>query len=227
MGNGSGGCIRMSANDETVYVKIDRNVLVYDRNVTLGDVASITSSNEAMVRQLKQKKIYCFSEPKSGKAPKIQREIFSILKIIELIHEEYPNAEVDNEGETDFIVEYQKGPDAARWVSLLKVTMLCLVVFFGGAFTIMSFNNDIGITELFGKFYYQVTGEETTGFTELEISYCLGLAVGIIVFFNHFGKKKITPDPTPIQVQLRKYEEDADTTFIENAGRGGKENDVG
>lgn len=91
----------------------------------------------------------------------------------------------------------------------------------------MSFNNDIGITELFGKFYYQVTGEETTGFTELEISYCLGLAVGIIVFFNHFGKKKITPDPTPIQVQLRKYEEDADTTFIENAGRGGKENDVG
>ena len=70
-------------------------------------------------------------------------------------------------------------------------------------------------------------GAETSGFTELEISYCIGLAVGILVFFNHFGKKKITPDPTPIQVQLRKYEEDADTTFIENAGRGGKEMDVG
>lgn len=218
----------MSANDETIYLKIDRNVVVYEPSVTLGDIASVTSTNKAMVRQLKQKKIYRFKEnQKNEKSSAIRREIFSILKIIELIHEEYPNAEIDNEGETDFIVEYVVNPYPNRWLQFAKTAVLCVIVFFGGAFTIMSFNNDIGITELFGKFYYQVTGEETTGFTELEISYCLGLAVGIIVFFNHFGKKKITPDPTPIQVQLRKYEEDADTTFIENAGRGGKENDVG
>lgn len=214
----------MSANNETVYVKIDRNVLVYDRNVTLGDIASITSANEAMVRQLKQKKVYSFKD--TGKPSGIQREIFSILKIVELIHEDYPNAEVDNEGETDFIIEYKKGPGQSKWVSCLKVVVLSFIVFFGGAFTIMSFNNDIGITELFGKFYYQVMGRESSGFTELEICYCIGLAIGILVFFNHFGKKKLTPDPTPIQVQLRKYEEDADTTFIENAGRGGKEIDV-
>ena len=218
----------MSANDETIYLKIDRNVVVYEPSVTLGDIASVTSTNEAMVRQLKQKKIYRFKEnQKNEKSSPIRREIFSILKIIEMIHEEYPNAEIDNEGETDFIIEYVVNPYPNRWLQFAKTAVLCVIVFFGGAFTIMSFNNDIGITELFGKFYYQVTGEETTGFTELEISYCLGLAVGIIVFFNHFGKKKITPDPTPIQVQLRKYEEDADTTFIENAGRGGKENDVG
>ena len=108
----------------------------------------------------------------------------------------------------------------------MKTAALCLVVFFGGAFTIMSFNNDIGITELFGKFYEQVTGAEQSGVTELEVMYCIGLALGILVFFNHFGKHKITPDPTPIQVQLRKYEQDVDTTFIQNAGRGGKEIDV-
>ena len=62
--------------------------------------------------------------------------------------------------------------------------------------------------------------------TELEISYCIGVTVGILVFFNHVGKKKLTPDPTPIQVQLRKYEQDVDTTFIENSGRGGTEVDV-
>ncbi len=87
----------MSANDETVYIKIDQNVLVYDRNVTLGDIASLTSSNEAMLRQLKQKKIYTFPDD-LGKGPqKIKRKVFSILKIIEQIHEDYPNAEVDNE----------------------------------------------------------------------------------------------------------------------------------
>ena len=90
----------------------------------------------------------------------------------------------------------------------------------------MSFNNDIAITELFEKFYLQIAEVESNGLTELEISYCIGVTVGILVFFNHVGKKKLTPDPTPIQVQLRKYEQDVDTTFIENSGRGGTEVDV-
>ena len=56
----------MSANDETIYLKINQNVIVNDRNVTLGDIASVTSWNEAMVRQLKQKKIYSFKENREG-----------------------------------------------------------------------------------------------------------------------------------------------------------------
>lgn len=215
----------MSANDETIYIKIERNVLVYDRNVTLGDIASVTSSNEAMLRQVKQKKLYTFQED-SKNSKKIPRVIFSVLRIVELVHEDYPNAEIENEGEADFIIEYIKNPIQSQWTSYLKVVVLSLVMFFGGAFTIMSFNNDIGITELFNQFYYQVMGKNSSGFTELEISYCIGLAVGILVFFNHFGKKKITPDPTPIEVQLRKYEQDVDDTYIENSGRGGTEIDV-
>lgn len=216
----------MSANDETVYVKIDQNVLVYDRNVTLGDIASLTSSNEAMLRQLKQKKIYTFPENSKEGSQKIKRKVFSVLKIVELIHEDYPNAEVDNEGETDFIIEYKKDPTENKGMEVFKIAVLCVLIFFGAAFTIMSFNNDIGITELFGKFYYQVMGVPSDGMTELEISYCIGISVGIIVFFNHFGKKKITPDPTPIQVEMRKYEQDSDTAYIENSGRGGREIDV-
>lgn len=214
----------MSANEETIYLKIPQNVLVQDRHVTLGDIASITSSNEAMVRQLKQKKIYSFQE--TEKVGKVQRIIFSILRIIQIIHEEYPNAEIDNEGETEFIIEYTKNPTQNQIYTWLKAGILCVLVFFGAAFTIMSFNNDISITELFHKLYYQVMGTESNGLTELEISYCIGVAVGILVFFNHIGKKKITPDPTPIQVQMRKYEQDVDTTYIQNAGRGGEEVDV-
>ena len=216
----------MSANDETIYVKIDQNVLVYDRNVTLGDIASLTCSNEAMLRQLKQKKIYTFPDNAKEGSQKIKRKVFSVLKIVELIHEDYPNAEVDNEGETDFIIEYKKDPTEKKGVEIAKIAVLCVLIFFGAAFTIMSFNNDIGITELFGKFYYQVMGVPSNGMTELEISYCIGISIGIIVFFNHFGKKKITPDPTPIQVEMRKYEQDSDTAYIENSGRGGREIDV-
>ena len=108
----------------------------------------------------------------------------------------------------------------------LKIVVLCIVIFLGSAFTIMAFNNDVSVGEVFDRFYKQILGGDKPTVSEIEIFYCLGLAVGILVFFNHIGKKKITSDPTPIQVEMRKYQKDVDTTFIENAGRRGHEHDV-
>lgn len=218
----------MSANSETVYLKIAQCVLVQDKNVTLGDIASITSTNETMVRQLRQKKIHQFLDVdvNGKKLPNTQREMFSILTIIARIHEEYPNAEIDNEGETDFIIEYTKNPKTKKTVVWLKTALISILIFFGAAFTIMSFNNDIAITTLFNSLYFQVMGTKSDGMTELEASYCIGVAVGILVFFNHLGKKKLDADPTPLQIQMRKFEKDLDMTYIENAARGGKEFDV-
>ena len=34
----------------------------------------------------------------------------------------------------------------------------------------------------------------------------IGLVMGILIFFNHFGKKRFSQDPTPIEVQMRTYE---------------------
>ena len=43
---------------------------------------------------------------------------------------------------------------------------------------------------------------------QIAFSYSIGLAVGIIVFFNHFSKKKLTKDPTPIEIEMKKYNQD-------------------
>ena len=91
---------------------------------------------------------------------------------------------------------------------------------------IMTFNNDVSVPEVFDKFYTQVTGQEASGPTILEICYCIGLPLGILVFYNHIGRKKITDDPTPVQVSMRKYEQDVDTTYMEDSSREGKSIDV-
>ena len=39
------------------------------------------------------------------------------------------------------------------------------------------------------------------------------------MFFNHFGKKRFTADPTPMEIQMRIYENDIQTTLVENASR--------
>ena len=53
-----------------------------------------------------------------------------------------------------------------------------------------------------------ITSFESNGFTIIEISYSIGLAVGILIFYNHFSNKKASKDPTPLQVEMIKYDKD-------------------
>ena len=153
--------------------------------------------------------------------------MISVLKIIACIHGQYPDMEVQNLGETDMIVTYedQKTPFYA-W-HLTKTAFVTAVTFCGAAFSIMAFNNDVDVTKLFDQIYHLVTGNKPGGITILEIAYSAGLMIGILIFFNHFGKRRFTVDPTPMEVQMRVYENDIQTTLIENAARKEKEIDVG
>lgn len=206
-----------------LYLKIDRNSCVSHPKVLLSDVAKIECENTELLRKIKHLPLYHFEH--NGKVGHTTISM-SILKIVELIHEQWPGVVVMNEGEADFVIEYQKAGKGNPIWDKVKTAVLCVIVFFGSAFSIMAFNNDISIPEMFDQFYYQVMGTNPNGVTSLEISYCIGLTVGIMAFFNHIGWKKITPDPTPLQVEMRKYENDIDMTFIENASRGEHNIDV-
>ena len=85
----------------------------------------------------------------------------------------------------------------------------------------MAYHNDIGINQLFETIYEQVMGYPSSGYSILEISYSIGLAAGIIIFFNHVGGRRITKDPTPIEVEMRIYEGDVNKALIETADREG------
>ena len=83
----------------------------------------------------------------------------------------------------------------------------------------MTFNNDVSVTDVFSEIYRIIMGKESTGFTILEVSYSVGLALGIVGFFNHFAKFKINTDPTPLEVEMRLYEDNVSKTLIQNDGR--------
>ena len=53
----------------------------------------------------------------------------------------------------------------------------------------------------------------------IELTYSIGLSLGIIIFYNHFGKIKITKDPTPIEVEMKTYEDEINTVLVEVADR--------
>lgn len=203
---------------EIVYVKADSNTTVYDKQLRVGDVVHVVCADIAVTRRIKQIELYRFNHEHA--------EVFSIMKVIALIQETYPNVWIINCGEEDFVVEYVKSTVNSPIKEKLKLILISIIVFFGSAFTIMTFHNDIGIEEVFERFYVQLMGMDKPMVTELEVSYSIGLAVGMIVFFNHFSKKKITHDPTPIEVEMKKYNKDLINTKIADAEEKGHKIDV-
>ena len=214
----------MAANSETVYIKADRNVEVTKAEVTLGDVVTMECANPSVVPKLNTIKLLKFHHTDKKHQ---NRTTVSILRVIECIHEQFPNMDVQSMGEADFIVTYEEQQTAGGAVHLMKVVGVVIISFIGAAFSIMAFNNDVGTTKMFSQIYELVTGKTNSGFTILELTYCIGLTIGILTFFNHFGKKKFSVDPTPMEVEMRLYENDIQTTLIETYSRKEKELDVG
>jgi len=151
----------------------------------------------------------------------------SILKIIELIHKEYPDLEIQSFGSPDTVLIYEQPKSTNKLWQGIKVVLVTVITFVGAAFAIMTFNNDSGTSQLFHQMYQLFMGKEQQGFSILELTYSIGLVVGILAFFNHFGKKRFTADPTPIEVEMRLYENDIQTTVIADYSRKGQETDVG
>ncbi len=198
---------------DILYLKTERNSQVDHIDVRLGDVAKLECVNSSIKNRLKTMKLLKIQAQKSD------RYIVSVMKVIEMIHEIYPELEIQNLGESDFIIEYESPEYAKGRLNTLKVVVLCILIFFGSAFSIMVFNNDVGVDDVFAQTYLLFTGTESSGYTVMELGYSIGIAVGIIVFYNHFGGKRITKDPTPIEVQMRQYEDDVNTTLVEGCNR--------
>ena len=203
----------------TVYVKAERNTQMQTDDLFLKDIASLYCDDKAVLARVKAIKLHTF-QPEAMK-----RYYISMTEVVKRIKETVSGVEVESIGEPDMIaervyVEKKKGASEA-----FKILLVSLVCFFGASFTIMAFHNDIGIVDVFAKYYELVTGETSGGFTVLEISYSIGLAVGIIVFFNHIGGRRLTKDPTPIEVEMSIYEEDVEKALIKTAGREGMESD--
>lgn len=207
-----------------LYIKADRNHEVTKPDVMLGDVLRMECTDKNLIARIKSIRLLKFHHIDNKHE---NRTAVSILKVIQCIHEVYPDLRVENMGETDFIVTYETQQTPGKTMHYLKAAGVTLISFFGAAFSTMAFNNDVDTVKMFGQIYELTTGRPSDGFTILEITYSLGLIIGILTFFNHFGKKKLSVDPTPMEVEMRLYENDIQTTLLETYARKEKELDVG
>ena len=198
---------------DVVYIKVNESNLTNQKTIYVKDIADIYCKNRMLAKKIEslflykikedKKKFYCFS-------------LFALMKVIE---DNFKNVELKNVGASEFIVEYEPPRKANIIRELLKVFFVGCIIFFGATFSIMTFNVDAGVLDLFYILETFVMRDVNVANNLIEIGYVIGLPVGIIIFFNHFSKAKMGIDPTPMQVQIRVYEQNLDLTIMENANR--------
>ena len=228
------------------YIKLDRNVEVEAQEVYLKNIGSIQCADHTVSAKIKNIKVHRFTENSSSEVSSNPTEkenhinnkiwgkrrfeerrcVLSVLKIVELIEQTCPGVTVQSLGESEVLIEQIKVDKHKGWQQAFKIALVAVISFCGTAFTIIAYHNDIDINKVFSAIHEIVIGAPPDGLSVLEVAYSAGLSLGIILFFNHVGGRRLTKDPTPIEVEMRKYEADVNTTLVETAEREGKIIDV-
>lgn len=196
-----------------LYLSIPQRIQLDSDEVRLGDIAQVIADDKKFAEQVKELLFFRFGSEKM--------EIRDIVEIIDLLTKKFGEIQVVNLGETEFIIERKadKGPN--KVFEMVKVVIVCGIVYLGSAFSVMTFNEDGCVRDLLDMLYLSVMGKSHETGSLLEISYSAGITLGILMFYNHVFRKKKATDPTPIQVEMRQFEMQMNETMIINKDREG------
>lgn len=200
------------SSSATVYVKIPQKVLLTEPQANLGQLGTVWCEEKALAARCMALRVCSFQEG----VPELKSG--SLIDITKQIQQMAPGTQVQNLGETEFLMLYQP-KKTSKWLGVVKTVLIFLVLFCGAAFSILTFNQDVDVSKVLDTLYELVTGRMPAGTTWMEMGYAIGLPVGILGFYNHFSRRKKLGDPTPLQVQMRQYEKNVNQTVLENDSR--------
>lgn len=194
-----------------IYIKPKKKADLLNREeVLIGDVAEIVAPDVSVLK-IKNLKLRDIEDGKGAK-----NYLVPVTDIIKKIQKSYPDATINNVGETDtWVHSVARRRREAPMFLWLRVGFISLVLMVGAATAIMSFHTDGQISKIFERYYEMFYGVQMSNPPIIAIPYSIGLAVGIIVFYNHFMGKKLTDDPTPIEVEIETYENEVKDAMVE------------
>jgi stage V sporulation protein AA len=204
----------------TIYLILEKTVKITGKkedkklNLNITNVCTVGCHDKAVLNKVEHINV-CTLDVEGRKHV---RKLIELTRLLDLIEESCPDADITPIGESEVMIDYEADTAKPAVQNILTV-MMCVFAFIGSMYVIMAYNNDVGTIELFERVYGLLGLSDYSGMNIIEIAYGIGLALGIIVFYNHFGKLRISDTPTPIQVEMTKYEKDEEDALIEQLGR--------
>ncbi|SNZ10467.1 stage V sporulation protein AA [Terribacillus aidingensis] len=184
-----------------VYIRFIRKITAAPEAVIkLKDIAHIANAGDQKERML-DTVIYRITEKDSNIVVLDSFLVFQQLMRI------FPEHELQLIGSEQTIVRVQRSKKRTVWP---LVILIWLLLFIGSAMTIMNFHFDVAMEPVQQKIHFLLTGEKLIHPLWMQIPYSIGIGVGMILFFNHVFKKRLNEEPSPLEVEMHKYQREMD-----------------
>ncbi|BBW95733.1 stage V sporulation protein AA [Geobacillus sp. FSL W8-0032] len=190
----------------TVFIKPRHRVQVEPgAAVTLGQAAQIAAADGELVERLRAVPLYRV-QPSDKTIV-----IIDMMQMVKAVLDVDESLDVQMVGPSQTIVEvvYEK-----RKVPFVVFLLVWLLLFVGSAMAIMNFHEDVSMQRVHRHLYEMITGQTVDKPLLLQIPYSLGLGIGMILFFNHWFRKRINEEPSPLEVEMFNYQQAIDQYVI-------------
>ena len=190
-----------------IYLMADDHIEVEVQPLTMGDLCEIVGTDRKVADFVKQPQ-------ETG------RSVISVLMLVEAITVQVQKQFAGIQcqcvllGAEQLIVEWGGKKTALWWVTILKTACVSLIILAGSAFTIMTYDQDVDVAGVFGRIYQLFVGHVPTQPGILEAAYAFGVAAGILLFFNPFVSAAKRKAPSPVEIEMEKYESDIRDTIV-------------
>ncbi|ARD56662.1 stage V sporulation protein AA [Bacillus safensis] len=187
--------------DGQIFIRLRHRIKTgIDQLIYLEDIAQITG-DEFAVQKLSKMPVYHVSKKDRHIA------VLDIMHVVKTIKKTWPDIDIQTVGGSEAIVEIDTGK---RQLSPVLFVFVWLLLFVGAALAIMNFHEDVSMRLVHIRLYEMITGKTVEHPYLLQIPYSFGLGFGMILFFNHVFKKRLNEEPSPLEVEMFKYQLDLD-----------------
>lgn len=193
-----------------IYIKPEKKIITSKTGkVKIKDISKVYVEEPSLLKHINNLTVLNIKENEN------KCYLITVIDIINIINNSAKGSTISNVGEIDTVVEYRKNLEQNNYWKWTKIIGIIIILFAGSATAIMSFHSDVQMAAVFENYYYIFFKKKIENPIIINLPYSIGIAVGIIVFFNHFCGKKITSDPTPIEVEMTEYEKQIEDNIID------------
>lgn len=142
--------------------------------------------------------------------------VVSMMMIIERVKAELPEVDFNIVGKDEMLLRVKKeNTNSSIVFEWGKVLVVCVVLFLGAALAITHFHADVNMSEAHSQIYKLITGKEVEKPILLQISYSLGIGIGMTVFFYHISPKRLKNEPNPLDIELYSYKKSLEEYILD------------
>lgn len=194
---------------KTLYLQLSRHNDVTAGAVCVADIAEIYGTDAVEAEAAGRIEVARIVPGKYG------RSVLSAGEIAQKILAVHPEYTLFFLGDPELVLEYKKPEKKPGIRNFVWSLFISVVIFVGSAFTFMTFIHEANINGLFSRIYLYLGMRDAVDSKGIEISFAIGVGIGMLLYFNHFGSFRLQDEPTPMEMEMKQYMQEAEEAILE------------